>query len=464
MKVHKLAAAAGEKTCEICGDFLPALTYYTGKKHFVCSKSACRHKIFELDRKTITVAAGEKICDRPGCDNPVPPGTYYDLRRKFFCSSACEQKVYRTGSQPVKCAYCGEEVKTYPCLKEGRHYCSQKEFGLHLRELNNKAKAGRFKKILEEYTEKFCPTHYKPDSIKAVRCDLRLFFEFLNIQRIKSLEKVAPKTITRFIAWSNQRGSTPNRAVRFLVIFFNWMIAEGRRKAPNPIVPHFHKQTSGKRLPRPFSERELAFIWQLLDERGDTQAKLVVAIGEECGLRVGEISRLRVEDVDLRGQQVFVRLPNKTDTERWVPFHNKTKRYLTQWLTERDVTCGHNFLFYNVLKRPPSVAHIQMKMRAILCKQSRHTSHQQGLDKLSLHRLRHFCASQLCNSGADAATVMAVGGWKSFDSMQGYVQLRPGTVRRDYDQAMARAAEAAREDSPTTQSLEDFARSPSAKQ
>jgi site-specific recombinase XerD len=442
MRIRKLAAAAGEKVCEICGDPLPALTYCPGKKHFVCSKSACRHRIFELDRKTIKIAVGERTCDRPGCDKPVPPGTYFDLRRKFFCSTDCEDKAHRTGSLPVKCAYCGKQVKTYPCLKDGRHYCNQKEFGLHLRELNNTAKAGRFKKILEEYTDQFCPTHYKPASIKAVRCDLLLFFEFLNIQGIRSLEKVAPRTITKFICWSDQRGSTPNRAVRFLVIFFNWMIAEERRKAPNPIVPHFHKQTSGKRLPRPYSERELAFIWQLLNERGDTQARLMVAVAEESGLRVGELSRIHLEDVDLRGQQIFVRLPNKGDKERWVPFHEKTKRHLTQWLSERDPNCGHTFLFYNVLKRPPTVAQIQLKLKAVLCKNSRNVRHEHGLERFSCHRLRHAMASRLANSGADAATIMAVGGWKSFDSMQGYVQLRPATVRRDYDQAMTRVAEA----------------------
>jgi integrase len=386
-------------------------------------------------------------------------GNYYDLRRKFFCSAECEQKVYRTGSAEVKCSYCGKAVNTFPCLKKGRHFCNQTEFGLYLRERNNKARAGRFTKILEEYTERFCPSHYKPASIKAVRCDLLLFFGYLNSQGIKSLEKVTPRTITQFIIWSNQRGGVPNRAVRFLVLFFNWMIAEGRRKAPNPVLKNFHKQSQGKRRPRPYSEEELAFIWRLLDERGDTQSKLVLALAQETGLRVGELSRLRLEDIDLRGQQVFVRLPNKTDTERWVPFHEKTKRYLTQWLGERDSNCGHNFLFYNVLKRPPRVAQLQMKLRAILCRKSRHATHEHGLDKLSLHRCRHVLASHLANSGVDATTIMAVGGWKSFDAMQGYVQLQPGTIRREYDEAMAKASEAVKEQAFTTQSLEDFARS-----
>jgi integrase/recombinase XerC len=459
MKKGKLSVAAGEKACEICGDELPALEYCPGKKHFVCSKRECRHRIFEIDRKTVRVNAGEKTCDRPGCSKPVPEGLYYDLRRKFFCSDECEKKVYQTGSAEVQCDYCGKTIKTYPCLIDGGHYCDQKEFGKHLRELNNKARAGRFTKILIEYTEQSCPPHYKARSIINVRSDLLLFFEFLNLEGIKSLEKVDPRLVTKFITWSNHRGATPNRAVRFLVRFFNWMIVEGRRKKPNPIVPNFHKQTSGKRLPRPYTDEELEFIWHLLQERGDTQAKLAVAIGEETGARVGELSRLRLEDVDLRGQQVFIRLPNKTDTERWAPFHEKTKYYLGQWLAERDPACGHNFLLYNSLKRPPSIAQIQLKLRAILCTRSRNETHEYGLKSFSFHRLRHAMASRLGNSGADAATIMAIGGWKKFESMQQYVQLKPTTVRRDYDAAMAKIAQAAKEEAPITQSLEDFARS-----
>jgi hypothetical protein len=52
---------------------------------------------------------------------------------------------------------------------------------------------------------------------------------------------------------------------------------------------------------------------------------------------------------------------------------------------------------------------------------------------------------------------MAVGGWKSFESMQQYVRLQKSTVRRDYDRAIAKAKEMAADDISTTQSLEEFA-------
>jgi len=60
------------------------------------------------------------------------------------------------------------------------------------------------------------------------------------------------------------------------------------------------------------------------------------------------------------------------------------------------------------------------------------------------------CANANCGNG--------VGGWKNFDSMQQYVELQRGTVRREYQQAIRKAEEMAHEETAVTQSLEEFAR------
>jgi integrase/recombinase XerC len=62
-----------------------------------------------------------------------------------------------------------------------------------------------------------------------------------------------------------------------------------------------------------------------------------------------------------------------------------------------------------------------------------------GLDKWSTHRLRHTMASTLVSSGADAATVMASGGWKSYEAMAVYARVDTDVARRGYDEAMRRS-------------------------
>jgi integrase/recombinase XerC len=62
-----------------------------------------------------------------------------------------------------------------------------------------------------------------------------------------------------------------------------------------------------------------------------------------------------------------------------------------------------------------------------------------GFDTWSTHRLRHTMASKLASAGADAATVMAAGGWKNCNVMSGYARVDANTVRHGYDKAMRQA-------------------------
>ena len=50
--------------------------------------------------------------------------------------------------------------------------------------------------------------------------------------------------------------------------------------------------------------------------------------------------------------------------------------------------------------------------------------------KVVFHSLRHSCASQLLNSGADLPTIQAILGHKSIVMTQRYAHLTPGFLRQ----------------------------------
>ena len=50
-------------------------------------------------------------------------------------------------------------------------------------------------------------------------------------------------------------------------------------------------------------------------------------------------------------------------------------------------------------------------------------------------------ASNLAAGGADAATVMAAGGWATYEAMTGYAAVNDSVARRGYEEATARAQE-----------------------
>jgi integrase/recombinase XerC len=123
-------------------------------------------------------------------------------------------------------------------------------------------------------------------------------------------------------------------------VFFKWVISVDLRKGGNPVIGMIHHASKKKRLPRPYSRQELTTVWTLLNERGNARLRFAAAVAEESGLRISEICRPRLEDFDLAGQRIFVRLPNKTMTERWAFFSSKTVHFFHEWMAERDPTTG----------------------------------------------------------------------------------------------------------------------------
>jgi integrase len=64
-----------------------------------------------------------------------------------------------------------------------------------------------------------------------------------------------------------------------------------------------------------------------------------------------------------------------------------------------------------------------------------------GFDRWLTHRLRHTFATNLAKGGADAITIKGLGGWQSFQVMEGYIEPNNESVGRGYHAAMKMAAE-----------------------
>jgi integrase/recombinase XerC len=181
-------------------------------------------------------------------------------------------------------------------------------------------------------------------------------------------------------------------------------------------------------------------MWQILHERGNSRLRLAAAIALESGLRIGELCRLRLLDINLKKQSLFVGLPNKGNRERIAFFSDLTNQFYQDWLKERDPECDHNYLLHNTRRNPCTVPSLIHEFCRVLCKDHKGKRiHETGFDKWSTHKLRHTMASNMVSAGADAATIMASGGWKSYQAMCGYARVDIDVARRGYDEATKRA-------------------------
>jgi len=431
----------GQQCCPSCDAPLPAHDTWPGARDPFCGRAACDVE-GRKGKWGIYIGLNERRCEAPDCENFLPPGKYGARTVYFTCSYRCWLKRRSKGTRELTCGCgCGEEFLGQGVMPtmDGLSFLSQKHFGDYQRKKNIAKTSGVFVDIVVEYLEGYAALHYKDQA--SVRGSLAPFFTFLNEKCIKDLNEVTPKTVTQYLAWAAKSGRrNASRFISSVSMFFRWAIVQGYRTGNNPVVSRIHNMRTPRRLPRPLEADELAFAWQLLDERGNTRQRLVMAIAEEAGLRVGEICQLRLQDVDLVRRRLFIRLPNKGSQERWAFFSDKTARYYKDWLRERDPTCGHDHLLHNSLGRKCERRWLAGDLKRVMCKKYRgKTVHQTGFDKWSIHRLRHTMASRLVAAGADAATVMAAGGWRTYETMAGYARVDPQQSQRGYDEAIRKS-------------------------
>jgi len=435
------AATTGTHRCEICNKEISIYTMSYARKHLVCPRKKCRRAAWRRAHLKVEIREGKKVCDNQGCGRFVPAGFHPKTARLFFCSEACRRMYFRRHQKPnCKCTYCGAAIHRKPNRLAIRNFCSIAHIGLARTERTIRYRAGRFTKLFHEYTERFAKAHYKPRSRAAIRWRLLTFLEFLNAKGISTIRAVTPNTINEFLEWGQRRGLDRLQlydTLGSISVFLNWAAMAGRYEGVNPIQRRMHRVVKPERVPRPLTDQALAWVWRTLDRKGTLQHKLAVALGEEAGLRISEVCNLRISDVDMPGRRVFVRVPNKTDSERWALFHRKTRKSLCLWLKRREPKCGHDFLFVNARNRPLTADRLAEQLRRVLAGGQPDRKVTEASDDFTFHRLRHTLASRLANKGLSPAVIMDILGWKSYRMVQQYVRLHPQRVRELYEGAMA---------------------------
>jgi integrase/recombinase XerC len=434
----------GERCCFVCRRRpLPAHETWWGASKRVCENAHCAEKAKTSDFGRY-VGPKALRCSAHGCSAFVPEGMYQE--ESLACSSRCWLRIRESRRvDTCKCG-CGRKLP-----RHGQVFFSRKCNGKYQRAICVDESCGPYRDDFEAYITGYAAVHYR--NVDAVRFYLYPFFRYLNECGVSSLDAVTPGTITCYLTHLK---STVDRTratyIAYVKTFFDWLILAGQIEKANPVIGGFHFPPKVHRLPRPFTKEELDFTWQLLQERGDAKLRLAVAIGEEAGLRIGEVCRLRVSDVRVREQRLFIRLPNKTNRERFAHFSIKTKRYLMDWLSERNADLGHDFLLYNQLGVPFSPGVLRCALKKVLCESFEgQRRNEAGFKTWSFHRLRHTMASNLIAGGATVITTMDQGGWTSYDSMAGYAKVDQGMVKREYQEVQRRLVE--QKDVPRTRRL-----------
>lgn len=152
-----------------------------------------------------------------------------------------------------------------------------------------------------------------------------------------------------------------------------------------------------------------------------------------CGLRVSEMSGLRVEDIDW--PQRLVRVRGKGKKERLVPIGEPALRAMENyWRTLPRPPTGSAPVFLSHTKKSTPVSSVMLARRL------KNYLALAGLDpKLTPHKLRHSYATHLLDAGADLRSVQELLGHAHLVTTQVYTHLTTERLKRAYDEAHPRA-------------------------
>ena len=162
--------------------------------------------------------------------------------------------------------------------------------------------------------------------------------------------------------------------------------------------------------------------------------RLVLELLYATGIRVGELVRLDVDDVD-RDRRV-VRVIGKGDKERTVPYGAPAERALDDWLRggrpELATTGSGPALVLGAKGR-------RVDPRTVRRLVHEHLARLPGAPDLGPHGLRHSAATHLLEGGADLRTVQEILGHASLSTTQIYTHVSVERLRAAYRQAHPRA-------------------------
>jgi len=265
--------------------------------------------------------------------------------------------------------------------------------------------------------------NYSPHTIENYGRDLRLFFAPLT----QDLCTVSWREVDTFIQQQHAAhlaATTINRRLNAVKHFFEYLVMEQQTLASNPVKPsHFLRR--GRPLPKQLSQDQVRTLFTRITHPRDYALALLML---RCGLRVSEVARLRLADLDWEQQSLRID-QGKGRKDRMVSLSADALGALRTCLALRPAVVPDGLVFWNQ-KRP----HRALSSKGIQQQIERYAK-AAGI-KASCHSLRHTFASNLLEAGAEVITIKELLGHASIESSERYAKLSNQRVKHVYQQTI----------------------------
>jgi len=267
------------------------------------------------------------------------------------------------------------------------------------------------------------------NTIKAYENDLGRFLTTLHDQGICEFQEVAADHIIKFLSLlqSHRYAQTSiTRALIAIKVLFRYLKKE--KVITKNIAFYLESPKLWQVLPSVLSCREVDLLLEQPDVQTDQglRDKAILEILYACGLRVSELCRLKLYDVD----DYIVRVYGKGGKERTVPIGRQALNAIDQYLIKCRPDMGDDAeqpLFSGQRGKPIN--------RVQVWKMIKQYAKQAGIQKnISPHTLRHSFATHLLDNGADLRVIQELLGHGAISSTDRYTHVSHSHLHSSFNQ------------------------------
>ena len=270
--------------------------------------------------------------------------------------------------------------------------------------------------------------NYSPNTLEAYRHDLGHLLAYCHREE-KDVLQMKLEDLQHFAAGIHELGIGPTSQARILSgvrSFYRWLLLDGRIDAdPTELL---ESPRLGEHLPEVLTTAEVDQLEASIDlsKPEGQRNRAIIEVLFSCGLRVSELTHLRLSDLFL--DEGYIRVMGKGSKERLVPISNRAIRELELWFYDRNlmtIKAGEeDYVFLN--RRG---AHLTRTMILIMVKRQAEAA---GIQKtISPHTLRHSFATALLEGGADLRVIQAMLGHEDIGTTEIYTHIDTTTLREE---------------------------------
>ena len=270
--------------------------------------------------------------------------------------------------------------------------------------------------------------NYSLNTLEAYRHDLGHLLAYCHREQ-KDVLQIKLEDLQHFAAGIHELGIGPTSQARILSgvrSFYRWLLLDGRIDSdPTELL---ESPRLGEHLPEVLTTDEVDQLEASIDlsKPEGHRNRAIIEVLFSCGLRVSELTHLRLSDLFL--DDGYVRVMGKGSKERLVPISQRAIHELELWFCDRNLMTikpgEEDYVFLN--RRG---AHLTRTMILIMVKRQAEAA---GIQKtISPHTLRHSFATALLEGGADLRVIQAMLGHEDIGTTEIYTHIDTTTLREE---------------------------------